>query len=212
MAGAKPSCFFVMPFTPEFHYFYLYLRKHIEENHDVACERADEEVRTVSTWEKIRSMIQKADVIIANCTGRNANVFYELGMAHAYEKKIILVTSDPILSTPSNILHLDFIRYDHSNHKQFLDRLDASLRKILEGLYDKQFSEAAEYFNEFEKICPEARKAAKEDFVARYGTAELPGEAISPSKLLMFIVQNSSDRPVMEKLVGFVPRKKKGPT
>ena len=38
--------------------------------------------------------LAKADVVIADLTGLNANVFYELGLAHAMNKKVIIITQD----------------------------------------------------------------------------------------------------------------------
>lgn len=38
--------------------------------------------------------IGNADVIIADVTGLNPNVFYELGLCHALDKKVILITQD----------------------------------------------------------------------------------------------------------------------
>jgi len=194
-----------MPFSAESYYFYRYLQTRIEENHKVVCQKADDEVRTVSMWEKIRDMIRAADVIIANCSGRNPNVLYELGMAHAFGKKFILLSCDPIESVPTDIRHFEVIRYDHSNEMDFLQRLDTALEYILVERYDEQFHQAARYFEQFAGVCAEARKATKQEFVARYKGAEEAGETIVPVKLLAFIIGNSNDVSVMEKLLSFVP-------
>jgi hypothetical protein len=45
-----------------------------------------------SVIQEIRNAILSARLIVADCTGRNPNVFYELGMAHAMEKATILLT------------------------------------------------------------------------------------------------------------------------
>lgn len=74
MPKPERKCFVIMPFAPELHYFYLYLRKHVEEKHGVRCERADDQVLSIPILEKIQGSIQNADVIIADCSGRNANV------------------------------------------------------------------------------------------------------------------------------------------
>lgn len=212
MEAKKPTCFFLIPFSPESHYFYLYLKAHIEAKHRVVCEKASDQVRTVPMWEKIRDMIRRADVIIANCTGENTNVFYELGLAHGFEKKVILLTSDPIELIPSDVRLFEFIKYDHSNEKEFLEKLDGALRDVLEGRYEEHFDEAAGYFSEFAKLCPEATIATKDEFIARYRGAELVGETILPAKLVTFITQNNTDVRVMGKLVIFVPTSKKSPS
>ncbi len=37
-------------------------------------------------------MILRSELIIADLTGKNVNVFYELGFAHAHRKNAILIT------------------------------------------------------------------------------------------------------------------------
>ena len=61
--------------------FYLYLKQHVEQKYHLICERADAQVLTIPLLDKINDSILQADVIIADCSGRNPNVFYELGIA-----------------------------------------------------------------------------------------------------------------------------------
>ena len=42
-------------------------------------------------WD-ILNLTKEAKIVLADLTGRNPNVFYELGLAHAFEKPVILVT------------------------------------------------------------------------------------------------------------------------
>jgi hypothetical protein len=106
MSSIERRCFVIMPFSPELHYFYLYMKIHIELNHHIVCERGDDKVLTLPILDKIVDYIRNADVIIADCSGHNPNVFYELGLAHAYGKKVILITKDEIKEAPSDIMSL----------------------------------------------------------------------------------------------------------
>src|SRR5215212_6206618 len=94
MIDIERICFVIMPFKPELSYFYLYLKQHIEKRANFRCERADAQYLAKPIPDKIHDFIQKADVIIADCSGSNANVFYEIGMAYALNKKVILITKD----------------------------------------------------------------------------------------------------------------------
>src|SRR5438876_8266953 len=96
------TCFVLMPFAPELHYFYLYMKQHIEQKYGIRCERADAQILTKPILDKINDYIRNADVIVADCSGRNPNVFYELGIAHAYGKKVILITRDDVREAPSD--------------------------------------------------------------------------------------------------------------
>jgi nucleoside 2-deoxyribosyltransferase len=64
------------------------LKTHIEQGFpEVTVERGDDNILTTTILEKIGKLIGQADVVIADCSGRNPNVFYELGMAHALGKR-----------------------------------------------------------------------------------------------------------------------------
>jgi hypothetical protein len=196
-----------MPFSPEMHYFYLYLRKYLEDKHNLTCERADDRVTTLPLSEKIRSMIQKADVIIADCTGKNPNVMYELGLAHAFERKVVLLTRDAIESIPSDVRQFEFVKYDPGDHVTFLEKIDKALDNIFKQRYDEQFKEAEKYFEQLAASCHVARKSTQEEFAAKYRAADAAGEVISAAKLLVFIVANATDPEVMSYIVKFEPAK-----
>ncbi len=54
------------------------------EGKEFRCERADAKYTNLSIWcNRICKNIRKAKYIIVDITGRNPNVFYELGFAHA---------------------------------------------------------------------------------------------------------------------------------
>ena len=60
----------------------------------VELRRADNIFRSGVIVDQIREAMADADLVIAVCTGTNANVFYELGMAEA-------MGHQPILSRPT---------------------------------------------------------------------------------------------------------------
>lgn len=54
-------------------------------------QRGDEKASGGDIFNQILKAIVSSRVIVANITGRNPNVFYELGIAHALNKPVILV-------------------------------------------------------------------------------------------------------------------------
>lgn len=64
-----------------------------------------------SVVEQIWEQIQKARVLLADLTDRNANVFYELGLAHAAKKPVVF-TSPKVEDVPFDLQHLRVIIYD----------------------------------------------------------------------------------------------------
>jgi hypothetical protein len=143
------NCFVVMPFRPELQYMYLSVKEHIETTFPgVSCERGDDTILTRPILEKIAAYIKKADIVIADCTGRNANVFYELGMAHALEKPVILITADEVQDAPTDIRAFEFIRYIEGP-KPFFEKLDLAIRKLVGNPFDEFYDRALPLFDEF---------------------------------------------------------------
>ena len=76
--------------------------------------RADDELKSGSVTEQFWDDLQAADVVLAFLTGRNPNVFYELGLAHREGKPVLLVV-DKGENVPFDIKHLRHYQYDDSN-------------------------------------------------------------------------------------------------
>ena len=57
------------------------------------------------------SGINAAKVLVAELTTRNPNVFYELGLAHALEKPVVLRSSNEV-DVPFDLKHIRVIYYD----------------------------------------------------------------------------------------------------
>lgn len=66
--------------------------KRVCEKADIRCIRGDEQNFKGDIFSHVLSNIIKSKVIIANLSGRNPNVLYELGIAHALDKTTILVS------------------------------------------------------------------------------------------------------------------------
>ena len=134
-------CFVAMPFRPELNFFFLYLKRYLEENYGVTVERGDASVLTKPIMEKIRDQILKADLIIGDVTGSNPNVFYELGLAHANGKPVLFLTQEPPEKAPVDIRQFEFIVYDLGRHDELLSKIDNAIRNAFgqsyEGLWEK---------------------------------------------------------------------------
>lgn len=73
--------------------------------------RGDELFTTGSVVEQIWEQVTKSPVLLADLTGKNANVFYELGLAHAARKPVVFTASN-IEDVPFDLRHLRVIVYD----------------------------------------------------------------------------------------------------
>lgn len=144
------NCFVIMPFRPELGYLYRGVRQYLERAFPgISVVRGDDQALTVPLLQKIADYIRQADVIVADCSGRNPNVFYELGLAHALEKPVVLITSDPIEQAPADIRAFEFISYAALEPDAFLARLEQALQSIIGNPFAAAYDEARQLFDEF---------------------------------------------------------------
>jgi hypothetical protein len=125
----KNFVFVLMPFTSDFNDIYQLGIKEACKECNTYCERVDEQIFDGSILERIYNQISKADIIVADMTGRNANVFYETGYAHALGKRTILLTKD-VNDIPFDLRHYAHIIYGDSIIKlkaALIDRVNWAL-------------------------------------------------------------------------------------
>src|SRR5579883_24137 len=211
----QPLCFVVMPFRAELNFFYLYLRRHLQEKHGLRVERGDHKVLTVPILDKIRAQILEAKVLIADITGRNPNVFYELGLAHAAEKPVILLTQDKAEEVPTDIRHLEFIRYDLGQDIEVLAKIDNAIRNVFVERYRHLYSRAREILIEFNQSAGLAlAEAGQDEFQQRViqrervqGLPDAGSDFLMADFLLPRVIRDVQDGNVMRKITAWVTEK-----
>jgi hypothetical protein len=105
------TCFILMPFGDWYDRYFKEI--YIPATKDAGFEpvRADGVFTTGSVIEQIWEQITKGKVLLAELTGKNPNVFYELGLAHAICKPVVLIAGD-LEDVPFDLRHLRTILYD----------------------------------------------------------------------------------------------------
>lgn len=104
-------CFYLCPFIEPFNTIY---KDHIVKSLKkvgFTVNRADEIFGTQPIIEDIWEEINSASIIIADVTGKNPNVMYEIGLAHTVGKPVIIV-SQTIDDVPFDLRHYRCIIYD----------------------------------------------------------------------------------------------------
>lgn len=89
--------FVLMPFHKDYESIYEALSVTIG-TMGLRCERGDEDYIRGDILPHILRKLVSAGTILALIDGRNPNVFYELGLAHALNKDVILISHDESLS------------------------------------------------------------------------------------------------------------------
>ena len=114
-SGTGSTCFVMQPFAaPLGGYFELIFKPAVEQA-GLTAVRADAEIfGTGKIIDQIWRGIQEAKILVAELTTKNPNVFYELGLAHASEKPVILISSNED-DVPFDLRHIRVILYDRSD-------------------------------------------------------------------------------------------------
>ncbi len=129
LATSAPYVFVLMPFSEGFRDAYELGIRAVTQSLGMRCERVDEIEFNDTILAQIYKGIQRADVIVADMTGRNPNVFYEVGYAHALHKDVILLTQN-VGDIPFDLKGHNHIVY-HGQVTTLRDRLQRRLENWL---------------------------------------------------------------------------------
>lgn len=120
----------MMPFNAGFNRTYEAIRK-VTDYMELDCKRADDIWDNSTILQDIFDLIFCAKVIIVDFSGRNPNVMYETGIAHALGKQIIPITQS-INDIPSDIAHHRALVYlpNEQGYKELSRKLHGRLKVI----------------------------------------------------------------------------------
>ena len=124
-----PSVFVIMPFSEAWSNKVLgELITPAVEQAGLACIRGDMPVRVSDLTNTVWTEIIKAGLILADLSSVNANVFYELGLAHALGKDAFILKQRGI-NLPADFGGSHFYEYDRTEPSDALPQLLAALQK-----------------------------------------------------------------------------------
>jgi hypothetical protein len=147
LTSSSNLCFVMMAFRPETGQLYRSLIRPAVERFGLTSLRADEIAAPGSITEQIRVAIQQSRLCVADVSGRNPNVLYEVGIAHTLGKPTVLLTQS-LDDVPFDLRVIRHIQYRldaleaaraslESSIQHILgeDRLDEAERLLLAGMY-----------------------------------------------------------------------------
>ena len=132
----KPFVFVLMPLAEDFNDVYKLGIKAACDNAGAYAERVDEQLFQGSILQRIYNQIAKADVIVSDMTGRNANVFYETGYAHALGKHVVLLTQR-VEDIPFDLMHHTHIVYE-GKIAELIPQLEKRIKWAVEHSIDER--------------------------------------------------------------------------
>lgn len=121
-------CFVIMPFSDKLDPIYESIIKPVLKELKYNSLRADEIFTSKPIIDDIWQNIKKSKFLIADLTDRNPNVFYELGLAHALSKDVILLTQD-LKDIPFDLRHYRIIVYQDNISGS--DKLKLTLKEFI---------------------------------------------------------------------------------
>lgn len=128
--------FVLMPFTDELTEIYnTFVKPTVEEpTFNLVCRRADDVKSNKAIIQDIWKSICEARLIIADLSGLNPNVMYELGIAHTLGKETILIYQrGRDVKFPFDLSHIRRIEYDNNavGGKTLQNELRSTLTAVL---------------------------------------------------------------------------------
>ena len=121
-------CAILMPFGAEWSDDLFAVYRNAVESAGFVAWRSDLEWGDHEIMQRIWEYINKARFVIADCTGRNPNVFYELGIAHTLGKRVFICTQSRT-DIPFDIQHIT--SYVYSPYPNGIAKLQDALGKFM---------------------------------------------------------------------------------
>jgi hypothetical protein len=143
LESSSSLCFVMMPFTRETESVYWNLIKPAVEEVGLTPLRADQISSPGSITQQIFAAIRESRVCVADVSAGNANVLYELGLAQAIGKPVLLIAQHDSRA-PFDIANMRYIAYDPEE----LDEASAAMvSMLLDLLESNKLNEAQTLIN-----------------------------------------------------------------
>lgn len=130
-APLRDECFVIMPFKARWSDAVYQTLQEVLKECDLVASRGDS-TQGADIMEDIWRGLNECKMVIAECTGRNKNVFYELGVAHTLGKDVILLTQKES-DVPFDVASRRYILYkdDAEGHQILRKEIPKYINSIL---------------------------------------------------------------------------------
>src|ERR1044072_7019970 len=114
-AALRNKCFIIMPFGGSFDAYYKNIIAPTVRKAGLSPIRGNDNNKPGVIMDQVWNGIREAHVCLADITGRNANVMYELGLAHAVGKPVVQIVQN-LDDIPYDLQTLRHIQYNVKDH------------------------------------------------------------------------------------------------
>jgi len=131
-SNEKGQCFVLIPFAATFkNQWELAIKPAIQDAGLMASRGDDEGLGSGMIMNDVTRCIYDASIIIADLTGRNSNVMYELGLAHSAQKPVIMIAQSDE-DVPFDLSHIRYLKYDAHDLSALREELSMRIRSTLQ--------------------------------------------------------------------------------
>ncbi len=169
----RPFVFVLMPFDAEFTDVYTELIKDPLEEIGFQVERADSLFNQQQILKDVVKGIANAELVVADVTGLNGNVLYELGLAHALGKRTIMITQS------LDELPFDLRAYRANEYSTLFNRAQ-ELKQLLKDVGNAVLQDQADFSNPVQDFAPDALQVGAQVSVSRPGGESSTQPAVQP--------------------------------
>ena len=122
----------MMPFNAAFDNVYESIKK-AASGLGMKCYRADDIWEDDTIIQDVFSLINNSRIVVCDCTSKNPNVFYEIGIAHTLGRDVILIAQSDN-DIPADLRHLKYAKYLNNSEglNELAQRLSTRIATILE--------------------------------------------------------------------------------
>jgi hypothetical protein len=133
--GEAEICFIIMPYGVPFDRYYENIYAPAVRDAGLLPKRADSIFASGAILADIWHFTKRAKILLADMSGHNPNVFYELGLAHAIAKPVVLIAPS-IDDVPFDLRGLRVIPYDKDD-ESWGSKLRSDIKQaLIETLQD----------------------------------------------------------------------------
>jgi hypothetical protein len=129
--GSDADVFMLMPFAEEMRQIFEDYVKKVAAEMGLKAARGDDYFSPGVVANQISDAIYNAKIVVADCTGGNSNVFYEVGMAHGRDKTTVLITQS-LNDIPFDLRHYRIIEYKYT--PPGMVKFEQDLRKTFQSI------------------------------------------------------------------------------
>ncbi|GMX64356.1 hypothetical protein Elgi_36250 [Paenibacillus elgii] len=173
----------LMPFQAEFNLLYSDILVPTVNQLGFEVKRGDDFFVSNAIIEDIWQLINESNIIIADLSGRNPNVYYEVGIAHTLGKQVVLIAQDEE-DIPFDLRHLRYIKYNITTKEdkdKFINHLSRTFVEIQKHInIPRDIQDSLISSNEIFRIARDMRSRSV--------------YAIEEDAIFLFVIEENADK------------------